>query len=52
MDDDVKGTINPCKYADLVVLSDDPVAIPSNSIKDLNVEMTIIGGEIVYQRGK
>ncbi len=52
MDDDVKGTINPGKYADLVVLSNDPITIPCNSIKNLEVEMTIIGGEIVYQRGK
>jgi predicted amidohydrolase YtcJ len=44
----VKGSITPGKFADLVVLSDDPGKVPTEDVKDLQVEMTIIGGDIVY----
>ena len=37
-------------YADLVVLNDDPIRIPSDEIKDVIVEMTILNGEIAWER--
>jgi len=43
-----KGTITPGKLADLVVLSDDPCAVPPTTLKDLQVEMTVVDGKIVY----
>jgi hypothetical protein len=46
----VKGSISPGKFADLVVVSDDPTKLPVEEIKDLKVEMTIIGGDIVYRK--
>jgi len=46
----VKGTIEPGKLADLVVLDRDILAIPEEEIKEVKVETTIVGGEIVYQR--
>ena len=45
-----KGTVSPGKLADFAVLSDNPLTVPENSIKDLTVVMTIIGGEIVWTR--
>ncbi len=36
------------KLADLVILSGDPTQTPPDEIKDIRVEMTIIGGEVVY----
>jgi predicted amidohydrolase YtcJ len=42
------GTIAPGFLADFVALSADPAADPE-SIKDLVVQATIIGGEVVYQ---
>ena len=45
----VKGSIMPGKLADLVVLSDDPTKVPVEEIKDLQVTMTIIGGDIVWR---
>jgi predicted amidohydrolase YtcJ len=44
-----KGSITPGKLADIVVLSDDPARVPPEQIKDIKVEMTIIGGEVVFE---
>jgi len=49
-EEDIKGSITPSKVADLVVLSDDPMRMPVEEIKDLEVEMTIIGGDVVYRK--
>ncbi len=46
----VKGSIEPGKLADLVVLDRDILTIPEDEIKEVKVETTIVGGEIVYQR--
>jgi predicted amidohydrolase YtcJ len=48
-EEDLKGSIEPGKLADFVVLSDDPYRVPRQKIKDIEVEMTIVGGKIVYQ---
>jgi len=45
----IKGSIAPGKLADIVVLSDDPVQVPPERIKDIRVEMTILGGEVVWE---
>ncbi|MCW3989519.1 MAG: amidohydrolase [Candidatus Bathyarchaeota archaeon] len=49
-EEDNKGSIEPGKLADLVVLSDDPTKIDPKKIKDISVEMTIIGGKIKYTK--
>lgn len=46
----IKGTIAPGKLADLVVLSGDPTQTQVSEIKQIQVEMTIIDGQIVWQR--
>jgi predicted amidohydrolase YtcJ len=43
----IKGSIEVGKLADLAVLSDDIRKIEPSKIKDVGVEMTILGGEIV-----
>lgn len=45
-----KGTIEPGKLADLVVLSDDIFAIDPAAIDQVRVDATWLGGERVYQR--
>ena len=49
-EENAKGSIEPGKYADLVVLPEDILTCPDKSIESMNVLMTIVGGKIVFQR--
>ena len=46
------GSIQRGKYADMLVLDRDYLAVPADSIKDLKPLMTIVGGKIVYDAKK
>ena len=46
------GSITPGKYADLVLLDQDLFRIPPSRIKDTKVDLTVMGGKVVYERGK
>ena len=46
----IKGSIEPGKLADLVVLSEDIFQIDPADIANTRVEMTVFDGKIVYQR--
>jgi predicted amidohydrolase YtcJ len=48
-EENIKGSISRGKLADIVVLSDDPTKVTPEKIKDIRVEMTIIGGEVVWE---
>jgi len=43
------GSLQPGKYADLVVLDRNYLAVPAAQIKDIRPVMTMVGGRIVYQ---
>ncbi|MGD2200905.1 MAG: amidohydrolase [Candidatus Bathyarchaeota archaeon] len=47
----VKGSIQPGKLADLVVVDHDPLTVPYDQLKDVEVVMTVVDGEIAYRRG-
>ncbi|MCG7853729.1 MAG: amidohydrolase, partial [Methanosarcinaceae archaeon] len=49
-EESIKGSIEPGKLADMVVLDRDILTIPHEELKDMKVEMTLVGGEIVYQK--
>ncbi|GMR21921.1 MAG: amidohydrolase [Acidobacteriota bacterium] len=49
-EEDIKGSLEPGKLADLVVLSDDILTCAPERIRDMDVMMTIVGGEIVFER--
>ena len=49
-EEDVKGSITPGKYADIVVLSKDIMTVPAEEILSTEVVYTILGGEIRYSR--
>jgi predicted amidohydrolase YtcJ len=44
-----KGSLETGKLADIAVLAEDPFQIQPEKIKDLKVEMTLVGGEVKYQ---
>jgi predicted amidohydrolase YtcJ len=46
----IKGTIEPGKLADLVVLSADYMSVPDDQIKDIKASITMVGGKVVFQR--
>jgi predicted amidohydrolase YtcJ len=48
-EENIKGSITPGKLADMVLLSDDPTRVEAEAIKDIRVEMTIIGGKVVWE---
>jgi len=45
-----KGSIEPGKLADFVVLSDDVFTVAPETIRDVQVDMTILGGDVIYSR--
>ena len=46
----LKGTIEVGKLADLAVLDRDYFTVPDAEIKDVGVEMTLVGGKVVWER--
>jgi hypothetical protein len=45
-----KGSLSPGKLADIVVLGADPFAMEPAALRDLVVDMTIVGGRVVFER--
>ncbi|UCH01556.1 MAG: amidohydrolase, partial [Candidatus Bathyarchaeota archaeon] len=49
-EENIKGSIEPGKLADLIVVSEDPLRIAMDKIKDIKTEMTIVNGKIEYRK--
>ncbi|MFI5252311.1 MAG: amidohydrolase [Bacteroidota bacterium] len=49
-EENTKGQIRPGQWADLTVLSKDIMQIPPEEILKTDVDMTIVGGKIVYEK--
>lgn len=47
-EENVKGSLTSGKVADLVVLSDDPTTVPVDSLLDIQVLATVVGGRVEY----
>jgi predicted amidohydrolase YtcJ len=50
-EEDLKGSIEAGKLADLAVLSEDLFTVPEERIRDLTVVMTVLDGRIVHRQG-
>src|SRR5262245_3159128 len=44
------GSIEPGKWADLAVLSDNPLTVEIDSLPNITVDMTLLNGRVVYER--
>jgi predicted amidohydrolase YtcJ len=49
LDDANRGTLAPGKQADLVVLSEDPTAVPPERLLQMKVVLTVLGGQDTYR---
>ena len=48
----IKGSISPGKLADMVLLSRNPTTAAGEEIKDIKVQVTVIGGKVVWEGWK
>jgi len=46
--DEEVGSLRAGKLADLIILSDNPLTVEPDAIKDLEVSMTMVGGRVAY----
>ncbi len=51
-EEDVKGSITPGKFADIVVLSTDILTVPDDEILDAEIVYTIAGGKVRNRMGQ
>jgi predicted amidohydrolase YtcJ len=48
-DEKIKGSIEAGKFADLIILKENPLTIDPVKIKDIAILETIVGGKSVYR---
>src|SRR5215467_10289979 len=51
-DEKQKGSLEPGKLADLIVLDRDVLTCPIDEVKDIQVNRTYLGGKLVYERNR
>jgi len=49
-EDAIKGSLEVGKLADLAVLDPDDFSVPEDEIEDIQVDLTIVDGKVVWQR--
>jgi len=51
LDEDERGTVEPGKLADMIVLPENPLTVAAERLKNLAPDMTLVGGEVVWESG-
>jgi predicted amidohydrolase YtcJ len=46
----IKGSIEPNKLADFIIVDNNPLEVPTEEIDSIQVEATYIGGELLYSK--
>jgi predicted amidohydrolase YtcJ len=49
-EENVKGSVETGKLADLAVLSCNPLSVPPSEIESISIEMTIVGGKVAFSK--
>jgi len=49
-EDDIKGSLEPGKLADMIILSEDITTVPKERLNEVQVDMTFIDGKAEYLR--
>jgi hypothetical protein len=49
-EENLKGSVEVGKLADLVVWSEDPHAAPLQRLWKIPMDLTLVGGKVVYER--
>ena len=47
-EEDTLGSLEPGKWADLTILNGDFMGVADDEIDDLDIDLTFVGGELVY----
>jgi predicted amidohydrolase YtcJ len=48
-EEQIRGTLEPGKLADFIVLSENPFEVKPERISEIKIDLTVIGGKIVYK---
>jgi predicted amidohydrolase YtcJ len=49
-EESIKGTLEPGKLADMIVLDTDPLTASAEQVLNAKVDLTVLGGKVVYDR--
>jgi len=48
-DEEIIGTLEPGKFADLLILDGDYMTVPEEQISEIPILQTIVGGKVIWQ---
>lgn len=51
-EENLKGSLEPGKLADFIVVDRDVLSVPPDDLKDVRVLKTFVGGELVYEKAR
>jgi predicted amidohydrolase YtcJ len=49
-EENIKGTLEPGKLADFIVVDRDPLTVPAEQLLTMSIVQTYLGGKLVFER--